>query len=182
MAMLMVTGGKIGSIIGRKRAFMIGLVIYCSGSLTTALAPNLGVLLFGWSLLEGIGAALIMPAIVALVAGNFPPEGRPRAYGLIGAAGAIAIAVGPLIGGLATTYASWRWVFAGEVIVGAGIFLFAAGSPTSRSRTARTSTCWARSSGRSGWGSTIFAVLRSSEWGWVPPAEGAPSCVRRCRP
>ena len=72
MAMLMVTGGKIGSIIGRKRAFTIGLVIYCSGSLTTALAPNLGVLLFGWSLLEGIGAALIMPAIVALIAGNFP--------------------------------------------------------------------------------------------------------------
>ena len=90
MAMLMVTGGKIGSMIGRKRAFMIGLVIYCTGSLTTALAPNLAVLLIGWSLLEGIGAALIMPAIVALVAGNFPPEGRPRAYGLVGAAGAIA--------------------------------------------------------------------------------------------
>ena len=88
MAMLMVTGGKIGSMIGRKRAFMLGLIVYCSGSLTTALAPNLTVLLIGWSLLEGIGAALIMPAIVALVAGNFSQEGRPRAYGLIGAAGA----------------------------------------------------------------------------------------------
>ena len=125
MAMLMVTGGKVGSIIGRKRAFMIGLVIYCSGSLTTALSPNLAVLLFGWSLLEGVGAALIMPAIVALVSGNFPPEGRPRAFGLVGAAAAIAVAVGPLIGGLATTYASWRWVFAGEVVLGACIFLFA---------------------------------------------------------
>src|SRR6476659_6648521 len=103
MAMLMVTGGKIGSMIGRKRAFTIGLGIYCAGSLTTALAPNLPVLILGWSLLEGIGASLIMPAIVALVAGNFPPAGRPRAYGLVGAAGAIAIAVGPLIGGLATT-------------------------------------------------------------------------------
>src|SRR5262245_31246172 len=59
MAMLMVTGGKVGSMIGRKRAFMIGLVIYCTGSLTTALAPNLTVLLLGWSFLEGIGAALI---------------------------------------------------------------------------------------------------------------------------
>src|SRR4051812_1916242 len=74
MAMLMITGGKIGSIIGRKRAFVIGMVIYCAGSLTTALAPSLTVLLLGWSLLEGIGAALIMPAIVALVAGNFPPR------------------------------------------------------------------------------------------------------------
>src|SRR4249919_3048881 len=75
MAMLMITGGKIGSIIGRKRAFVIGLVIYCAGSLTTALAPNLGVLIFGWSFLEGVGAALIMPAIVALVASNFAAEG-----------------------------------------------------------------------------------------------------------
>src|SRR3954453_1028780 len=69
MAMLMITGGKIGSIIGRKRAFVIGLVIYCAGSLTTALAANLPVLLLGWSLMEGVGASLIMPAIVALVAG-----------------------------------------------------------------------------------------------------------------
>ena len=177
MAMLMVTGGKIGSIIGRKRAFTIGLVIYCSGSLTTALSPNLAVLLFGWSLLEGIGAALIMPAIVALVASNFPPEGRPRAYGLIGAAGAIAIAVGPLIGGLATTYASWRWVFAGEVVVGAGIFLFSrriADHPVDvrPHLDLLGSLLWAL-----GMGLVIFAVLRSSEWGWLLPAEGAPSVL-----
>src|SRR5207344_3256793 len=113
MAMLMITGGKVGSMIGRKRAFSIGCVIYGAGSLTTALAPNLTVLIIGWSVLEGIGAALILPAIVALVAGNFPPEARPRAYGLVMGAGAIAIAVGPLIGGFATTYFSWRWVFAG---------------------------------------------------------------------
>lgn len=175
MAMLMVTGGKIGSIIGRKRAFMLGLVIYCSGSLTTALSPNLTVLIFGWSFLEGVGAALIMPAIVALVAGNFPPEGRPRAYGLVGAAGAIAIAVGPLIGGLATTYASWRWVFAGEVIVGAGIFLFArraADAPVEHRPQLDLvgSLLWAL-----GMGLAIFGVLRSSEWGWLRPAEGGPS-------
>ena len=71
MAMLMIPGGKVGSLIGRKRAFSIGCVIYGAGSLTTALAQNLTVLIFGWSLLEGIGAALILPAIVALVAGNF---------------------------------------------------------------------------------------------------------------
>ena len=177
MAMLMVTGGKIGSMIGRKRAFTIGLVIYCSGSLTTALSPNLGVLLFGWSLLEGIGAALIMPAIVALVAGNFPPAGRPRAYGLVGAAGAIAVAVGPLIGGLATTYASWRYVFVGEVVVGAGIFLLArrvTDAPVEhRSHLDLLgSALWA-----AGMGLTIFGVLRSSEWGWLKPAEGGPSIL-----
>jgi EmrB/QacA subfamily drug resistance transporter len=177
MAMLMVTGGKIGSIIGRKRAFTIGLIIYCSGSLTTALSPNLAVLLFGWSLLEGIGAALIMPAIVALVAGNFPAEGRPRAYGLIGAAGAIAIAVGPLIGGLATTYASWRWVFAGEVAVGAGIFLFSrrlADEPVENPPHLDLlgSLLWAL-----GMGLAIFGVLRSGEWGWVIANDGAPTLI-----
>ena len=78
MAMVMVTGGKIGSMIGRRRAFAIGCVIYGIGSLTTALAPNLPVLILGWSVLEGIGAALILPAIVALVAGNFATAERPR--------------------------------------------------------------------------------------------------------
>src|SRR6185295_17448132 len=117
MAMLMVPGGKIGSIIGRRRAFSIGCVIYGIGSLTTAISPNLPVLIVGWSVLEGVGAALILPAIVALVAGNYPPKERPRAYGLVMGAGAIAVAVGPLIGGFATTYFSWRWVFAGEVLM-----------------------------------------------------------------
>jgi MFS family permease len=177
MAMLMVTGGKLGSMIGRKRAFVIGLVIYCSGSLTTAVAPNLGVLLFGWSFLEGVGAALIMPAIVALVAGNFSRRERPRAYGLVGAAGAIAIAVGPLIGGLATTYASWRWVFAGEVVLGAGIFLFsrrmADAPPQTRPRLdVLGSVLWAV-----GMGLVVLGVLKSGEWGWFLPADGSPSLL-----
>ena len=106
MASLMITGGKIGQIIGRKRAFTIGCIIYGCGSLTTALSPSLGVLLLGWSCLEGIGAALILPAIVALVASNFGREERPRAYGLVVAAGAIAVAVGPIVGGLFTTVTS----------------------------------------------------------------------------
>src|SRR4051794_17368369 len=177
MAMLMVTGGKIGSIVGRKRAFTIGLAVYCMGSLTTALAPNLAVLLIGWSLLEGIGAALIMPAIVALVAGNFPPAARPRAYGLVGAAGAVAIAVGPLIGGLATTYASWRWGFAGGVVVGAGIFLVA--RPVSAAAGAGRPRLDLLGSLLSalGLGLAVVAVLRSSEWGWFTPAAGAPALL-----
>src|SRR5690349_4096494 len=117
MAALMITGAKIGAMIGRKRAFAIGCVIYGCGSLTTSLAPSLPVLLFGWSFLEGVGAALILPSIVALVAGNFATERRPAAYGLVAAAGAVAVAVGPLVGGFCTTYFSWRWVFAGEVVL-----------------------------------------------------------------
>ena len=91
MAALMITGGRIGQMIGQKRAFRIGAVIYGCGSLTTAVAPNLFVLLLGWSLLEGLGAALILPAIVGLVAGNFEAERRTRAYGMIAAAMAAAV-------------------------------------------------------------------------------------------
>src|SRR5215469_749468 len=76
MASLMITGGKVGQILGRKRAFAIGCVIYGCGSLITALAPNLAVLLVGWSVLEGVGAALIMPAIVALVANTSSAPGN----------------------------------------------------------------------------------------------------------
>src|SRR5262252_8780746 len=71
MAALMITGGKIGQILGPKRAFAIGCVIYGCGSFTTAMSPNPGVLLLGWSCLEGVGAVLILPAIVALTASNY---------------------------------------------------------------------------------------------------------------
>jgi MFS family permease len=141
MATLMITGAKIGAPIGRKRAFAIGCVIYGAGSLTTALAPSLPVLLLGWSLLEGIGAALILPAIVSLVAANFPAERRPAAYGIVAAAGAGAVAVGPLIGGFCTTYFSWRWVFAGEVVSCSGSCSSRAGWRRRRRRRSLRSTC-----------------------------------------
>ncbi len=78
IATFMITGGKLGQIFGRRRVFMIGCVVYGCGSLITALAGSLPVLLLGWSLLEGLGAALIMPAVVALVTTNFGAAARPQ--------------------------------------------------------------------------------------------------------
>lgn len=175
MAMCMIPGGKIGALIGRKRAFAIGCGIYGCGSLITALAPNLPVLLLGWSFLEGVGAALILPAIVALVAGNFATERRPAAYGLVAAAGAAAIALGPLIGGIATTWFSWRWVFAGEVLVVLGILALARliADATSRRRP-RLDLVGAALSAL-GLGVFVYGVLRSGEWGWFRPKPDVPS-------
>jgi MFS family permease len=175
MAALMITGAKIGEIIGRKRAFAIGCVIYGCGSFTTAISPSLPVLLFGWSFLEGVGAALILPAIVALVAGNFPVERRPFAYGIVAAAGAIAVATGPLIGGFFTTYFSWRWVFAGEVLIVLGILVLTrkiADAPVEKRP--QLDVVGAVLSAL-GLGLLVFGVLRSGEWGWIQPKADAPS-------
>jgi MFS family permease len=172
MACLMIPGGKIGSIIGRRRAFSIGCVIYAAGSLTTALAPSLLILIIGWSFLEGIGAALIMPAIVALVAGNFEVAARPKAYGLIAAAAAMAIAVGPLIGGLVTTYASWRYVFVGEVVVIVGLLVFARRVKDAPVEKRPHLDLIGAVLCAIGLALIVLGVLRSSEWGWVIPKEG----------
>ena len=175
MASLMITGAKIGAMIGRKRAFAIGCVIYGCGSFTTSIAPNLPVLLFGWSFLEGVGAALILPAIVALVAGNFPIERRPAAYGMVAAAGAIAVAVGPLVGGFCTTYFSWRWVFAGEVVVVIAILLLARKIADAPPETRPKLDVVGAVLSAAGLGLLVFGVLRSGEWGWIKPRPGATS-------
>jgi MFS family permease len=175
MAALMIIGGKIGGLIGRKRAFAIGCVIYAAGSFITAISQNLAMLMFGWSFLEGVGAALILPAIVALVAGNFPEERRPAAYGMVAAAGATAIAVGPLIGGAATTFWTWRIVFIGEVLVVAVILLM--------TRRIRDAPPGARPKldlvgavlSALGLSLMVFAVLKAGTWGWIQPKAGGPS-------
>ena len=174
MATLMITGGKLGTIMGRRKAMGIGMVIYGVGSFTTAIAPNLTVLLIGWSLLEGIGAALIMPAIVALVASNFPPEKRSAAYGLVAAASAVAVAAGPLIGGAVTTYASWRYVFIGEVVIVVIILTVLRKVRDVAPQPGRIDLIGSLLS-VVGLGLFVLGVLRSSEWGWVIAKPGSPT-------
>ena len=174
MASLMITGGKLGQILGRKRAFGIGCVIYGCGSFVTAISKSLAVLLVGWSFLEGVGAALILPAIVALVASNFEAAERPRAYGLVASAGAIAVAAGPLIGGLFTTYASWRWVFVGEVLIVLAILVVGRRihdvPPDDRPRLDLVGTALSAL----GLGLVVFGILKAGSWGFVQPKPDAP--------
>jgi MFS family permease len=174
MASLMITGGKLGQILGRKRAFAIGCVIYGCGSFTTAIAPSLGVLILGWSVLEGIGAALIMPAIVALVASNFGRDQRPRAYGLVASAGAIAVAAGPLIGGLFTTYLSWRLVFAGEVVIVLVILALTRRMADTPAEPGVGLDWVGTGLSAVGLGLVVYGILRSGAWGFVQPKPEAP--------
>ncbi|MGZ4232196.1 MAG: MFS transporter [Solirubrobacteraceae bacterium] len=175
MASLMITGGKLGQIFGRKRAFAIGCIIYGCGSFITAISQSLAVLMVGWSFLEGVGAALILPAIVALVASNFGPSERPRAYGLVASAGAIAVAAGPLIGGLFTTYASWRWVFVGEVLIVLAILVvgrrISDAPPDTRPKLDLVGTALSAL----GLALIVFSILKAGSWGFIEPKPDAPT-------
>ena len=117
LAALGIFGGRLGDLFGRRRTFVIGGIIFGIGSLMTALAPNIGVLILGWSVVEGVGAALMTPASSALIVSNFKPKDRGKAFGIYGATAGIASAIGPILGGFLTTNASWRWAFGINLIV-----------------------------------------------------------------
>ena len=170
MAAFMLTGAKLGDIWGRDRTFAIGLVVYATGSLITALSPSLPVLLFGWSLIEGLGAVLVVPAIAALIAANYEGKERALAYGLIGGVAAAAVAVGPIIGGWVTTNFTWRYVFVGEVVIVAVILVLRnrmKQSPKPEEGQSLDVVGAALSAG--GFGLVVFGILQSSTWGWVQP-------------
>src|SRR6476469_5258423 len=101
----------------------VQLAITCYTLVITAISPNLEVLLFGWSLIEGLGAVMVIPAIAALIAQNYEGPDRALAYGIVGGVAAAAIAVGPVIGGFVTSTWTWRYVFVGEVVIVAVILL-----------------------------------------------------------
>jgi EmrB/QacA subfamily drug resistance transporter len=170
MAAFMLVGAKLGDIYGRTRIFAIGLAVYGLGSLTTALSPNLPVLLIGWSGIEGIGAVMVIPAIAALIVNLYDGKDRALAYGLVGGAAGAAVAAGPLIGGYVTTTFSWRWVFAGEVVV-VCIILLLRGRLPAGDRPARRPHLDGVGASLSalGLGLVVFAVLQSSTWGWIRP-------------
>jgi MFS family permease len=173
MAAFMLLGGKLGDKWGAKRAFWIGLLIYGLGSLTTALSPTLGVLLVGWSFIEGFGAVLVIPAIAALTAATYTGRQRALAYGILGGVSGASAALGPLIGGWVTTFFTWRLVFAGETVVVLVLMLFLRMIPKTTGRDSKLDLAGAVLSA-AGLGLAVFGILRSSQWGWIAPTPGAP--------
>jgi EmrB/QacA subfamily drug resistance transporter len=171
MAALFMTGGKLGDILGRRRTFVIGHVIYGGGSLLTALSWSVASLTIGWSILEGIGAAMVLPALAALVAGNFEGKARAAAYGALGGVAGAAIAVGPILGGWLTTELTWRLVFAGEVAIALGIVLATPRLVRDAPRAGPAPQLdWVGSLlSAFGLGLVVYGVLQASSWGWLAP-------------
>ena len=116
-AAFILIGSKVGDLIGRKRAFVIGLLGYALGALAMTLAQGLTAIIVFWAIVGGLGASMLLPAMQSLIHGNFEGAAQKKAYALVGAAAAIAAAVGPLLGGFLTTYLSWRVGFGLEVVV-----------------------------------------------------------------
>jgi EmrB/QacA subfamily drug resistance transporter len=116
-AAFILIGSKVGDLIGRKRAYVLGLLGYGIGALAMTLAQGLTAIIVFWAIVGGIGASLLLPAMQSLIHGNFEGAAQRQAYALVGAAAAIAAAVGPLLGGFITTYLSWRLAFALEDVI-----------------------------------------------------------------
>ncbi len=170
MAAFMIIGGRLGDIFGRRRLFLLGLVVYGAGSALTAAAPTLWVLVLGWSVIEGLGAAMVLPAMAALVAESYRGRDRAVAFGVIGGLAGAGIAVGPLLGGWVTTYLTWRLVFAGEVVVVLAVLCFhrvITESPRTGPRPRLDGVGAALSA--AGLALGVLGVLQSGTWGWVEP-------------
>lgn len=116
-AAFILIGGKVGDLIGRKRAYVMGLLAYAVGAAAMAFAQSLTAVIVFWAFVGGLGASLLLPSMQSLIHGNFDGAARKKVYALVGAAAAIAAAVGPLLGGFITTFLSWRVGFLVEVAV-----------------------------------------------------------------
>lgn len=174
MAALMLIGAKLCAKWGLLRAFAIGSVVYGIGSLMTALSQNINQLFLGWSIIEGLGAVLVIPAIAALVAVHYKGKDRVAAYAIIGGISGAAAAAGPLIGGFMTTYLSWRYVFAIETIVMIVVLILSRRFEVSK--TPKTPPIDILSALLSAVGMTavVFGMLQSKVWGWVQPSDVKP--------
>ena len=159
-AAFILIGGKVGDLIGRKRAYVLGLLGYAIGALAMALAQSLTAVIIFWAVVGGIGASLLLPAMQSLIHGNFEGAAQKQVYALVGAAAAIAAAVGPLLGGFITTYLSWRVGFVLEVVIIAVVLSSSNSSATCPTPGRGPSTSWARCCPWSAWAGSCWASWR----------------------
>jgi EmrB/QacA subfamily drug resistance transporter len=166
-AVLLVTGGRLGDILGRRRMFLFGVVVFALSSASIGLSPNETWLVAGRAL-QGIGAAFMMPATLSIITVTFPPEERGKAIGTWAGVSALALAIGPVVGGALTEYVSWRSIFFLNLPVAVGavaVTLFA--THESRDETQEHSIDWAGIAALSvGLSALVLALVEGNSWGW----------------
>jgi MFS family permease len=166
MAALMVGAGRLGDIVGSKKLYFVGLVVFGIGTLTATFAPNVAVLIVGWSVLEGVGAAALIPLSVAMISLNYDGPRRVAAFGIVGGFQAVAAATGPIVGGFLATNLSWRVAFGFEavvVLVVAALMKYVVGGPARRDQGLDWFGLLLWSTGLM---SIVLSVLMAGYYGW----------------
>lgn len=167
IAALTVTGGRLGDIFGRKRMFLVGAVLFAIGSFIASISNSVGILILGESLIEGIGAALMMPATASLVVSNFKGRERAIAFGIWGGVAGAASAIGPILGGYLTTHFDWRWGFRINLFVVAIILIGSFLIVEAKDQKEKPELDWLGVFlSATGMLSFIFGIIEASRYGW----------------
>ncbi len=183
IAALTILGGRLGDFFGRKKMFMLGAIIFALGSYISSISTNVNTLLLGWSLIEGIGAALMMPATVSLLMSTFSGKDRAVAFGVWGGVAGAAAAVGPILGGFFTTYYSWHWAFRINIVTVAvlliGSILIRESSDTRHKITWDIPGILLSSLGLV---SLVYGIIESTDYGWWTAKQTYPLFGRNLSP
>jgi EmrB/QacA subfamily drug resistance transporter len=167
LAALTVTGGRLGDLFGRKKMFNTGAIIFAVGSIVASISRNVPTLLAGESIIEGVGAALMMPATASLLVAKYRGRERAIAFGIWGGVAAAASAVGPILGGFLTTHYSWRWGFRINVGVVALLLIGSMIIEDERVERARSIDWLGVLLSALGMFVIVFAIIESSTYGWI---------------
>ncbi len=167
LAALTITGGRLGDFFGRKRMFVLGAVIFALGSFIASISHTVSTMIIGESIIEGIGAALMMPATSSLLVANFRGRDRAIAFGVWGGIAAAAAAIGPILGGYLATNYSWRWGFRINIVIALILFIGAFIIPESHDEEEKPVLDWLGVFlSATGLLAFVFGIIESSRYGW----------------
>jgi EmrB/QacA subfamily drug resistance transporter len=174
MASLLLLGARMGDVFGRRKAFVSALIVYTVGTTIAALSVTPVMLFFGWSVLEGIGAAVMLPLTLAIINVEYSGKHKALAFGAWGSMAAAGAAFGPILGGFFTTYLSWRYAFGMEAIIAVALLAMTPMLSESKSiMKAKELDLTGAAVSAAGLFTIIFAVLNGDNWGWFYAKEGA---------
>ncbi|NHZ72493.1 MAG: MFS transporter, partial [Aquificales bacterium] len=167
MASFMLLGGKLGDIYGMKKTFIVGMIFYGIGTITAALTPNLAILILGWSVIEGIGAAFVLPMTITMLALKYSGKQLAMAFGVVAGVQAAGAAIGPIFGGFMTSFYSWRLAFASEAIIVIIIFALLFVLPESEKMEGVKVDWLGAAFSALGLAVIVLGIILSSQYGWV---------------